>query len=65
MKLTRRFQLKMRYAYCRADGCEWTSIGDENPYPDARAHVNETGHEARVVTTSETILRPEKATAHA
>jgi hypothetical protein len=59
MKLSRRYQVKVDYWYCNQPECPAGLTGHHNlSEAEATAHVQETGHEARVVRTRELILRP-------
>jgi hypothetical protein len=53
--VTRRFQIRTPYWYCTK--CDVGSTGYDAE-DGARAHVEDTGHEARVAAGSELILRP-------
>jgi hypothetical protein len=61
VKLSRRYQDLPAYAYCRHHLCGWTDCGTSRGVAEAveaegDAHVRETRHEVRVVTSSHTIL---------
>jgi hypothetical protein len=61
MKMQRRHQVRAPYAYCADETCDWTDATGRYPViveAQAAAHVEQTGHECRVVTSRETILRP-------
>lgn len=59
MKLSRRYQPRCDYWYCARGDCpEGLTGSHERSEAEARAHVEQTGHEARVVKTAEIILRP-------
>jgi hypothetical protein len=59
VKLSRRFQVKVDYWYCCEPKCPAGLTGHHNlSEAEATAHVQESGHEARVVKTRELILRP-------
>jgi hypothetical protein len=59
MRLARRIEPKVDYWYCNEAKCPAGLTGHHNlSEAEATAHVQESGHEARVVKTRELILRP-------
>ena len=63
MTLSRRYQSRPPYAYCRV--CpEWQDTGSDSPVKceqEARAHTVVFGHETRAVVTREVIFRPQQS----
>jgi hypothetical protein len=58
----RRYQVRPSYAYCLAG--DWSDSGSGSPVraeAEARDHADDKGHEVRVATTQERILRPQQA----
>ena len=59
MNLSRRYQSRRPYAYCR--DCKWIT-GSNRPAEveqQARAHTVVFGHETRAIVTREVIFRPQ------